>query len=59
MFKVLKPAVLFVLGLALVGILSLALQSWSISRDRYHIESRAADKARGTVEMSRGVGTGG
>ncbi|MBS0538846.1 MAG: hypothetical protein JSR47_08830 [Proteobacteria bacterium] len=55
----LKPAVLFVLGLALVGILSLALQSWSISRDRYHIESRAADKARGTVEMSRGVGTGG
>lgn len=59
MFRLLKPAVLFVLGLALVGVLSLVLQSWSISRDSYHIENRAADKARGTVEMSRDAGNGG
>jgi len=59
MFRVLKPAVLFIVGLALVGILSLALQSWSIARDSRHMENRAADKIPAATGMALGSGRGG
>lgn len=59
MFRLLKPAALFIVGLALVGILSLALQSWSIARDSYHMEHRAVGKAPGATGMSPGSGGGG
>jgi hypothetical protein len=52
--RLVKPLLLFVFALGLVGLASIALQDWAVSRNAVHMETREAHIPYGAAEVSLG-----